>query len=329
MNPMRISVLVPIYNEADCLETFFHNLLDEFDYLNGIDFDYWFVDDGSMDASPQILDHFAAMNQRIHVIKLMGNHGHQRALIAGLDHADGDAVLMMDGDGQHPVSTAAEMIRTFVNEPGYDIVQGVRLGTQGGFGKNMTSRLFYWLANRLITEINMEPGVSDFRVMSAAAVDIVRSFPDRYRNLRVLLAKLKLPTKHISYPVGERIAGHSKYNWRKMMRLAVDGLFAFSSLPLRLSLTLMGISAVLGIGYLAYAMVAFALGQTVPGWSSLIGLTAFLFSGVFGVLAIMAEYIAKIYEDVRAHPIYIQRDRGRGAARRNTANSATFDRRQD
>jgi len=326
---MRVSVVIPIYNEADCIEAFSRDLFDGLNCFETVDFDFCFVDDGSTDASLQIIERLATADRRVHIVSLLSNHGHQRALIAGLDHADGDAVLMMDGDGQHPVSIAAEMIRTFMQEPDCDIVQGVRLGTQGGIGKNMTSRLFYWLANRLIPEINMEPGVSDFRVMSAAAVDIVRSFPDRYRNLRVLLARLKLPTKHIPYPVGERIAGHSKYNWRKMMRLAVDGLFAFSSLPLRLSLTLMGISAVLGIGYLAYAVVAFALGQTVPGWSSLIGLTAFLFSGVFGVLAIMAEYIARIYEDVRAHPIYIQRDRGRGAARRQMANSAPFDRRQD
>jgi polyisoprenyl-phosphate glycosyltransferase len=322
---MRISVVIPVYNESDCIKEFSYHLLDGLSRLDGVDFDYWFVDDGSTDESPLILERIAVKDRRVHVLRLLGNHGHQRALIAALDHTTGDAVLMMDSDGQHPVAIAAEMICTFMRESDYDIVQGVRSGTQGGAWKNATSRLFYLLVNHLIPDINMEPGASDFRVMSAYAVDVVRSFPDRYRNLRILLARLRLPTKNISYQAGERIAGRSKYNWRKMACLATDGLFAFSSLPLRLSLTLMVISTTLGIGYMLYAILAFASGKTVPGWSSLIGLTAFLFTGAFGVLAIMAEYIARIYEDVRHHPIYIKQRQKRDPAPRSTSDPAQLD----
>jgi dolichol-phosphate mannosyltransferase len=303
---MRISVVIPVYNEAESIEEFTDRMLNVFNALEGIDFDYWFVDDGSTDGTDRLLEKLTGRYPYIHVMRLLGNHGHQRALIAGLDHAVGDAILMMDGDGQHPFATAIEMVTAFKNDSDYHIVQGVRLGTQGGLCKNVTSRLFYWLVNRIIPEINMEPGASDFRLMSAYAVGVVRSFPDRYRNLRILLAKLRFPTINIPYQVADRIAGRSKYNWLKMTRLAMDGLFAFSTLPLRLSIALMSISTALGFGYLLYAILAYIFGETVPGWTSLIGLTAFLFSGAFGILAIMAEYIARIYEDGRNHPIYIE-----------------------
>lgn len=303
---MRISVIIPVYNEAEGIEEFARRLFKQFDNIEKIDFNYWFVDDGSTDNSAFILEQLTLKDQRVHYLRLLGNHGHQRALIAGLDQADGDAILMMDGDGQHPIETAVEMIRAFRNESDYEVIQGVRLGTQSGLWKNVTSRLFYWLVNHVIPEINMEPGASDFRVMSAYAVSVINAFPDRFRNLRILLAKLRLPTKNMPYRVAERIAGQSKYNWRKMMKLAMDGLFAFSILPLRLSLVLMVLSIALGSGYIIYALFTFIYGATVPGWTSLIGLTAFLFSGVFVVLAIIAEYIARVYEDGRNHPIYIK-----------------------
>ncbi|NQT02508.1 MAG: glycosyltransferase [Planctomycetes bacterium] len=301
---MKLDIVVPFYNEEECLNEFVGTLKSSLDKVSGISYTYYFVDDGSTDRSPDILDTLAKSDERIHVIPLWENHGHQKALIAGLDQCRGDAVLMMDGDGQHPAETAVKLIQVYLQNPEFAVVQGVRGGRQQSLWKDWTSRFFYWIINKMVPETRIVPGSSDFRLLNSDALHLIRSYPDRHRNLRVLLASLKLPTVFIDYIPDLRLGGYSKYGWRRMVGLAVDGLFAFSSFPLRINLFLMLVSGFLGIGYAIYSLVVYLKGQIVPGWTSTIALIALLFCAMFGALAILSEYVSRIYEDVRQYPLY-------------------------
>jgi dolichol-phosphate mannosyltransferase len=211
---------------------------------------------------------------------------------------------MLDGDGQHPVETALALVALLRQDPDLGLAQALRSGRQSGRLKNAASSLFYWTVNRIVPDVKIKRGAADFRAMRKPVVELLRRYPDRHRNLRVLLASLNLPTAYLEYEVAPRIAGASRYRFRQMLALATDGWFAFSSSPLRISLMMMLGSGVVGLAHLIYSLIVYAQNRTVPGWTSIIALISFLFSAVFGVLAIMSEYVARIYTDVRNHPIY-------------------------
>lgn len=299
-----LDIVIPAYNESDSIVVVANSVLEAFGRIPEISFRLIVVNDGSSDGTDRMLDDLAGKDTRVQVVHLWGNHGHQKALIAGLDASDADLVLMMDGDGQHPVNTALAMVKVLMERSDLDVVQGIRRGNQEGTFKNKSSSAFYWLANNLLGEKSIQTGASDFRVIRRSVVDLIKRYPDRHRNLRILLASLRLPADHITYELGNRLAGSSRYNLKKMMALAADGCFAFSSIPLRLSLLLMMVSGALLLVYLVYVVAVFLAGKTVPGWTSIIALVSVMFTAVFGVLAILSEYIARIYEDVRRHPVY-------------------------
>ncbi len=301
---MNLDVVIPFFNEEGCAEALLRCLTAAMDAVEGLSVRFFLVDDGSTDQTPAILDGLASEDRRVRVLHLWGNHGHQRALVAGLDGCTGDAVLMMDGDGQHPVATAMALVRRAIAEPDLVILQAVRSGSQGGFGKDFGSSIFYWFANKMLPDMAVRPGASDFRLLRKPVVDLVKRYPDRHRNLRVLLASLRLPTTYVGYEVERRLSGCSRYRLRHMVELAANGIFAFSSLPLRISLLLMVFTGAAGALYLLYVLVMFGMGRAVPGWTSMIWFVAFLFCGVFSILAILSEYVARIYEDVRSHPVY-------------------------
>ena len=301
---MHLDIVVPFYNEKGCALKIIPELNKAMKQIQGLTCSYYFVDDGSNDGTAKILDDFDHNNDEINVIHLWGNHGHQKALVAGLDHCRGDAVLMMDGDGQHPVDVAVDMVYLFLNHPGVEMVQGVRGRGQGGLIKDGTSSLFYTVVNCLIPGTRLKNGSSDFRIIHKEVLLQVRKYRDRYRNLRILLSTLSLQTLNFEYIPSRRLSGKSKYDLKRMLKLAMDGIFTFSTLPLRLSLFLMFGTGTLAIAYTLYGLIVYIQGSVVPGWTSMIVLIGLLFSAVFAVLAILAEYINIIYEEVRRHPIY-------------------------
>lgn len=301
---MRLDVVVPFFNEEQCARSFVESLLNAVSGIRDTEVRLIAVDDGSSDRTAEILDDLSHRDTRIVVVHLWGNHGHQRALVAGLDRCEGDMALMLDGDGQHPVETAVELVAQLRRSPQLSIAQALRRGSQGGRVKNAASTFFYWTLNKIMSDAMLRPGASDFRVLRKSVVQLLRSYPDRHRNLRVLLASLKLPTTYVEYDVAPRIAGVSRYRFGQMLALALDGWFAFSSSPLRISLFMMCGSGIVGLAYVIYGLSMYLLSRTVPGWMSTVALIFFFFSAVFGVLAVMSEYIARIYSDVRGHPVY-------------------------
>jgi dolichol-phosphate mannosyltransferase len=299
-----ISFIIPVFNEMTALPALLEKVLMFCADNRDLRFEIIVINDGSTDETKTILNAFALRDPRVKPVHLLINVGQQRSLVAGLDKAKGDAVIMMDGDGQHPVSCVNDMLKFWLSHPEIHVVQGVRQGAQKGIIKNALSFLFYRVVREMIPELRIIPGASDFRLLSRAAVNAIRQYDDRHRNLRILLSYLKLPTHEITYRVEKRLAGESKYSWSLMMELGLDGIFAFSWFPLRLAKWLAMSLFTAAIGFLVYAVGVWTTGGTAAGWTSLVGLITLLFSGVFVVLAFMGEYIKRIYEDVRGRPIY-------------------------
>ncbi len=301
-----VDFLIPVFNEGASLHGFHARLTEATAGLPCI-FRFLYINDGSSDDSIKVLAELSAADARVRAINLTRNFGHQAALSAGLDACDADAVIMMDGDGEHPPSLVPEMLRLF--ESGYDIVHTRRLdrGRDGFFLKKLTSRGFYWTINRL-GETQITEGSADFRLMSHEAVRALRQLPEYHRFYRGMVQWIGFSSVVLPFVPEERIAGKSKYSLRKMLRLAADGMFSFSLAPLRLGLLIGGVFLLLAGAEIAYVLSFWLRGtnsKLVPGWSSLIvvitvssGISMFL-TGILGI------YVGMIFQEVKRRPLYL------------------------
>ena len=301
-----VDFLIPVFNEGASLHGFHARLSDAIAGLP-YSFRFLYINDGSSDDSQEVLAQLGAADPRVHAINLTRNFGHQAALSAGLDMCDADAVVMMDGDGEHPPDLVPEMLTRF--EAGYDIVHTQRLdaGRGGLFLKKLTSRGFYWTINRL-GETRIAEGSADFRLMSREAVNALRQLPEYHRFYRGMVQWIGFSSAVLPFVPQERIAGKSKYTLKKMLRLAGDGMFSFSLAPLRLGLLLGGVFLLLAGVEIAYVLSFWFRGASaklVPGWSSLIvvitvssGISMFL-TGILGI------YVGMIFQEVKRRPLYL------------------------
>ena len=305
-SPRTVDVVIPVFNEGETLRGFHARLANATAGLPH-SFRFLYVNDGSSDDSSEVLAKLATADDRVHPISLTRNFGHQAALSAGLDVSDADAVVMIDGDGEHPPSLIVEMLRLF--ESGYDIVQTHRVdrGRDGVFLKNLTSKGFYWAISRL-GETRIAEGSADFRLMSREAVNALRRLPEYHRFYRGMVQWIGFSSVTLPFVPEERIAGKSKYSLRKMLRLAADGMFSFSLAPLRLALLIGAVFLLLAGAEVIYVLSFWFRGETsslVPGWSSLIvvitvssGISMFLI-GILGI------YVGMIFQEVKRRPIYL------------------------
>src|SRR5664279_5624601 len=296
-SPRTVDVVIPVFNEGDGLQGFHARLVSAIAALPH-SFRFLYVNDGSSDNSSEVLSQLAVADARVYPINLTRNFGHQAALSAGLDTCNADAVITIDGDGEHPPSLIPEMLRLF--ESGYDIVQTQRVdrGRGGFFLKNLTSRGFYWTINRL-GETRIAEGSADFRLMSREAVNALRQLPEYHRFYRGMVQWIGFSSVILPYVRGERIAGNSKYSLRKMLRLASDGMFSFSLAPLRLGLLLGAVFLLLAAAELVYVLSFWVRGDArslVPGWSSLI--VVITVSSGFSMLltGILGIYVGMIFQ---------------------------------
>ncbi len=306
--PQRsIDFVVPLYNEQEGLAAF-HELLVATE-LPGLLRRYIYVNDGSTDRTPQLLDQMAAADPRIKVIHLSRNFGHQAALSAGLDAANADIIISMDGDGQHPPSLIREMLR--LHEAGYDIVQAQRLDDvhSGSLFKRGSSALFYRLVST-VGEVKLSPGTSDFRLLSRPALDALKALPEYHRFLRGMIVWIGFPNVMLPYKPSLRLAGKPKYSVRRMLSLASDGFFSFSLVPLWIGLFL-GCAfvalAALELTYVSYLWLGGYRDKLVPGWSSLV-LILTVSSAVTMILqGLLGIYIGMIFKEVKRRPVYLVR----------------------
>lgn len=303
----RLDVVVPIYNEAGLVEEFHLQLVN---VLNTLDYDcrIIYVDDGSQDSTLDELLSFVRSDERVRVVELSRNFGHQAALSAGLSAADGDLIVTMDGDGQHPPQFLPCLLAEA--EKGYDIVLTHRLNqAELGWFKRWTSELFYRLIN-FFGSTQLEPGGADFRLMNARAVAGLLGFTEYHRFLRGIVAWMGFRTVVIPYTPEARISGVSKYSVRKMVGLAMNAIFSFSLTPLYLTLVFGLIFLVLAFSEVLYVLGFWLSGQPhqlTPGWSSLMFVILFAGGLTLSALGIIGVYIGFIFQEVKRRPVFLIR----------------------
>lgn len=299
----KISLVVPVFNEEGNLREF-HRRVTEVMQNEDYDYNIVFVDDGSKDSSRVILNELSKQDHHVEAYLLSRNYGHQMAITCGLDNADGDAVISMDGDLQHPPELIPEMLRLW--EQGYEIVQTKRMATEdAGFFKNLTSSVYYKIINAL-SKVEITPGGSDFRLMDRIAVDAFKEYRERARFIRGLVSTLGFNVAVMEFVAPARFAGTSKFNLHKMLHFALDGITAFSNIPLRWAFYLgivCGFASLIILGHVLY--VKLLTNDAVPGWAT-IAVSVLFFNAIQLMgLGILGEYIGRIFEEIKHRPLYL------------------------
>lgn len=298
-----ISVIVPIYNEERTLVELYRRLSVALRDEPG-DYEILLVNDGSHDGSLRIMTELRRDDARVRVLSLSRNFGHQIAITAGLDHAGGDALVIIDGDLQDPPEVVPELLQKW--REGFDVVYGVRAERAGeSWFKKTTAMAFYRLFSRL-TQLDVPLDTGDFRVLSRRAADRLRELREANRYVRGLTSWIGLRQTGVPYRRDQRYAGDTKFSLRKMIGLGLDGITSFSSAPLRIS-TYVGILIALGcVAYMAVALYQRVVSHTtVRGWASTMVVVLLLFAIQFIILGVYGEYIARIYTEVKRRPLYV------------------------
>lgn len=297
-------VVTPCYNEADVVDLFYDQLKPVLRSVGGLQHRILFVDDGSRDGTLERLNALAARDPAVRVYSLSRNFGHQIALTAGLDAARGDAVILMDSDLQHPPALIPEMIRLW--REGNDVVSAVRKTTgDAGLFKRLGSRVFYRLINAL-SDTPVVTGAADFCLLSRPAHRALRRLPERHRFLRGMVSWIGFNRAFVFFDAPQRPAGRSKYTFLKMVQLALNATFSFSTTPIRMA-TQMGLFTILlSLLYLAFILVCYFRDLPLaPGWASIIFIVTFLGGVQLAFVGILGEYIARIFEEVKGRPLYL------------------------
>lgn len=300
------SFVIPVFNERETLEELYRRLVHVLEALDG-PAEVIFVDDGSADGSFELMLALHDRDERVKVIRLSRNFGHQLALTAGLDHASGQAVIAMDADLQDPPEVALELANRW--REGYAVVYAVRERRLGETRmKLLTAKLFYRVLGRL-TEIEMPGDAGDFRLIDRRALEAMTSMREHNRYLRGMSAWVGFDQTGVSYVRDGRHAGATKYSLRKMIRFGLDGIVSFSTAPLRFALNIgFAVSALAFVIGLAAIVVKLGGFYAVPGWSSIVVVLAFLGGVQLTVLGVMGEYVAQIHQEVKQRPLYLVRD---------------------
>ena len=304
LSPPLLSIVVPCFNEEECLDALHARLGAVASGVAGDDYEIVLVNDGSRDGSWAKMKALAADDPHVMAVDLSRNHGHQLALTAGLDLCRGETVLIIDADLQDPPELLPEMVATMHRE-GAEVVYGVRASREGETAfKRATAHAFYRLLSRATeTEIPIDSG--DFRLMSRRALDVLLAMPEQARFVRGMVAWIGFRQVPFVYRRDPRLAGRTKYPLAKMIRFALDALTGFSSAPLKLAahagLWLSAGSVLIVI----YILSGWMSGRALPGWTSLMLIVVALGAVQMFVLGLMGEYIGRLYNQAKGRPLYI------------------------
>lgn len=305
---MLVSVVVPCYNEEQVIAETNRQLVAALAALEATDFEIVYVDDGSSDATVDRLREIQNLDQRVRVVRLSRNFGHQLAVSAGLEHASGDAVVIIDADLQDPPDVIPEMVARW--RDGYHVVYGMRTDRPGETAfKLWTAKLFYRFINRL-SKVQIPLDVGDFRLLDRQVVDVLLGMPERDRFLRGMVSWIGFRQIAVMYARAERRAGESKYPLFKMLQFAADGVLSFSLTPLRLALWVGFLSIGLAFAGILYALVVrLYTTNYVRGWTSIFTAVLFIGGAQLITLGIIGEYIGRIYAEVKRRPLYVVEER--------------------
>ena len=298
-----VSVVVPVFNESEVIEAFSSRATQALSAIRGCDYEIIFVDDGSRDDSYSQLQALAARDPHVRVIKFSRNFGHQIAITAGIDHARGDCVAVIDSDLQDPPEVIAQMVDKW--REGYDVVYGLRADRAGESRfKLATAALFYRILNR-IAKINIPVDVGDFRLMSRRATDQLRQLREKDRFVRGLVSWIGFRQTGVPYHRDKRYAGETKYPFSKMVKFAFDGITAFSTVPLKLATWLGYFASAFAFLYLISVFIQKALGITVQGWATVMVAMLFLGGVQLICLGIIGEYLGRVFNELKPRPMYV------------------------
>jgi glycosyltransferase involved in cell wall biosynthesis len=305
---MLLSVVVPCMNEEEVLRQTHQHLVGVLQE-SPADFEIVYVDDGSTDSTPAVLRELQASDTRIRVVRFSRNFGHQVAITAGLEHASGDAVVIIDADLQDPPEVITEFLSKWLD--GYDVVYGVRTERDGESAfKQVSAKIFYRFFSHM-SETRMPLDTGDFRLLDRRVVDALISMPERDRFVRGMVSWLGFSQVAVPYHRASRVAGTTKFSLFKMVSFALDGIFSFSILPLRLATwTGFAASAVAIAGIVAVLLERFfQVPGLVKGWSSAVIGELFIGGVQLVCLGIIGEYVGRIYGESKRRPLYIVRER--------------------
>ena len=300
---MKLSIVVPAHDEAETVPELLRRVARVLETVE-CDWELVLVDDGSRDLTWPLMQEAAQSDPRIRALRLSRNFGHQAALTAGLWAAEGDAVITMDSDLQHP----PEMIPALIERAaeGFDVVYAIRTqeDTEGWF-KVRSARVFYWLLNKL-TRLDLPSGGADYRYMSRRAADAILSMPERHRFLRGMTRWVGFTQSSIEYTRAERFGGRSKYSLRRMISFALDAILGFSALPLRIASVLGMVVSLFGGMYLVYVLAARAFTEAVvPGWTSVAAAVLLLGGVQLACIGILGMYIGRMYDEIKGRPLFM------------------------
>ncbi|MBN2031170.1 glycosyltransferase family 2 protein [bacterium] len=304
MKHCEISIVIPVLNEEETLRELYKRLISILEKEMKISYEIIFIDDGGHDTSWNIIESLHTENSRVKGIQFSRRFGHQYALKAGLDYAKGKVLVSMDADLQHPPEVIHDLYKKW--KEGYQIVQALRKDTKGESKlKKMTSTCFYHLLN-FLSDIQIEPGSSDFRLLDRQVVDELKRLNERQLFYRGLIQWVGFKHYSLLYIADKRFSGSTKYSFSKMMSFALDGIMSFSTKPLRIAIVLGCIVSLFAFFNIIYALFAhFVYQRTVPGWTSIL-ISVLLLGGIQLItIGIIGEYVGKLYIENKKRQNYI------------------------
>ena len=301
---MDLSVIIPIYNEEGNIHTLIDRLQAVIDDMNLSSTEYIFINDGSRDRSMEMIRELAVKNKNVKYINLSRNFGHQVAVSAGLDKSKGDAVVIIDADLQDPPELIPELYKKL--KSGFEVVYAKRKSRQGeSFFKKSTAKLFYRILSKM-TSISIPVDTGDFRIVDRKIVEVLKKMPEQQKFLRGQISWIGFSQSFVEYDRDERYAGKTGYTYKKMIRLALDGITSFSNFPLKI-VTIAGF-AVSGISFfmILWALYSrFISKDYEPGWTSLM-LTILFLGGIQLIgIGIIGEYVSRLSANIRNRPLYV------------------------
>ena len=312
-----ISILIPAYNEEPVLDKLFTRLANLANDNKGYDFEFLFVNDGSKDKTLDLIKEYADTDSRVSYINLSRNFGKEIGMIAGLDHATGDATVVIDADLQDPPELIPAMIKLW--EAGYDDVYAKRKSRDGeSFLKKFTSKMYYKTLQS-VTRIPIQEDTGDFRLLDRRVVEALKQFRESQRNTKAMFSWVGFHKKEILYDRDQRAAGETKWNYIKLVELAIDGITSFTTAPLRIS-TYAGIAvSILAFIYLVYLVIRTVfLGVDLAGYPSTMAVILFLGGVQLLSLGIIGEYIGRIFNETKQRPLYLIEEYHNGKVPRKT-----------
>jgi len=299
----KITLLVPAYNEQEALPFFYDTVVGILDDLKDYDAEILFVNDGSTDATLNVIKNFAAHDNRVRYVDLSRNYGKETAMLAGFDHASGDCVITIDADLQEPPSAIRQMLAKW--EEGYCDVYGRRRHRQQSLMKKGLSRIYHKLLSGLSSEVPLTEDAGDFRLLDRKCVEALRSLRETQRYTKGMYDLIGFSKAPVDYDIAARVAGTTKWSMRKLMHLAADGIMSHSVVPLRLASYMGLIVSFVAFIYLLIVLVKAAVwGDPVAGYPTIVSILLFLGGFILLALGIIGEYLGRIFLETKRRPPY-------------------------